>query len=176
MDEENKEIEEGVGASEPSGAAAATDELAVARAEAATNLEGWRRAMADYANLKRDGEMRMKEMGRYASAGVVSALLPVLDTFGKAFVARPAEDADVASWKKWAEGIGHVKSQFEKAMENAGVMPIDAVDVPFDPTMHEAVMQKAVEGKASGTVITVLESGWKIYDRVLRPAKVEVAE
>jgi len=173
MDEEKNTNEEVAdGAVDISG----SDELSVARAEAASNLDGWRRAMADYANLKKDSEARAKEMSRYASADVVRVMLPVLETFGKAFAHMPADGADAATWKQWATGIGHVKSQFEKVLENAGVQPIDKTGVAFDPSMHEAMLQKVVEGTASGTVLTILEPGWKMHDRVLRPAKVEVAE
>lgn len=148
----------------------------VVKDEAAINLEGWKRAMADYANLKKDSEAKMKEMGRYASANVVKELLPVLDSFAKAFGHMPAEGADAATWKQWSVGVGHVRAQFEKVMEGSGVQPIAQANVPFDPTMHEAMLQKQVEGIASGTVISILEPGWKMHDRVLRPAKVEVAE
>ena len=139
-------------------------------------LSGWQRALADYANLKRESERGAADIGKYASAGVVSALLPIIDSFAKAHTARPAND-DTAKLAQWADGIGHIKAQLDGAMTKLGLTVIEAAHVPFDPVQHEAMMMEPpTEFVKSGTVIRVLESGYKMHDRVLRPAKVVVAE
>jgi molecular chaperone GrpE len=79
--------------------------------------------------------------------------------------------------KQWIDGIGHVRGQLESSLASAGVAPIDQTGVPFDPTMHDAMMmQKAEKDQAPGMVAKVLEPGWKLHDRVIRPAKVAVTE
>lgn len=152
-----------------------TSELETAKKLAEENFAGWQRALADYANLKRESERGATEIGKYASAGVVAALLPIIDGFAKAHAARPADPMQLA---QWADGIGHIRSQLDAAMRNMGVSTIDELDVPFDATRHEAMLMEkpASELTKSGTVIRVLEPGYKMHDRVLRPAKVVVAE
>ena len=141
-------------------------------------LAGWQRANADYANLKRDTERMQSEYAKYASAGMVTVLLPVIDSFAKAFAARPAVGADGAAFAQWADGIGHIKAQLDTALNKAGVIIIDETDVPFDPKEHEAMMMEppASDQAKSGIVVRILEPGYQMHDRVLRPAKVVVTE
>ncbi|MEY4723205.1 MAG: hypothetical protein RLZZ324_718 [Candidatus Parcubacteria bacterium] len=140
-------------------------------------LGGWQRAVADYANLKREAERGAAEMGKYAAAGVITGLLPILDSFAKAHAARPIQgDADAAKMLQWADGIGHIKSQLDGALAKLGLTTIDEIGVPFDAARHEAMMMEKAPDVASGTVVRLLEAGYKMHDRVLRPAKVVVAE
>jgi molecular chaperone GrpE len=141
-------------------------------AKANEYLAGWQRAKADYANLQRDADMRLADLRKYAGAAFVSELLPVIDTFRKA-MEKPPEDAGA---KQWVDGIGHIRSQLESVLAKAGVTNIDATGVPFDPQLHEAMMQQPAEGVPPGSVVSILEPGYRMHDRVLRPAKVIVAE
>jgi molecular chaperone GrpE len=145
-----------------------TDPLVEAQAKAEEYLAGWKRATADYANLKRESERAREEFGKYAAAALVNELLPVYDNLRKALMQRPAD--------KWADGIAHVASQFEKTLRDSGVAAIEETGVPFDPVRHEAMLTETHEGVASGTVVKVLESGYLLHEKVLRPAKVTVAE
>ncbi len=152
------------------------DELAQAQALAEEHMAGWKRAMADYANLKKETERDRVEIAKYASSTLVFSLLPVLDSFTKATAARPS-DSEAQKLAQWADGVALIRAQFENAMKNAGVMHIDEHGVPFDPSRHEAMMmEKSNEGIAPGTIIRVLEPGYTLHDRVIRPAKVVVAE
>lgn len=186
MEDQNQNFSEAANSAEetpqasPSNAAAAPPAPEPAapdfKAQAAENLAGWQRALADYANLKRESERGAAEFARYAAAGLVERLLPVKDSFAKAHASYPA-DGDAAALAKWAEGIGHIKSQFDGVLKAAGVTTIDQADVPFDPALHEAMMMEpAADGVASGIVTKILEPGYKMHDRVLRAAKVTVTE
>lgn len=167
-------------ASQAAPAAAPPDELAKARALADEYLAGWKRAMADYANLKKETERGQAELAKYAAAGLVGKLLPTVESLRKAADQKPLEDGkplDETRVKQWIDGIGHVRAQLESALASAGVAAIDQAGVPFDPAMHDAMMmQKAEKDQPSGTVVKVLEPGWKLHDRVIRPAKVVVTE
>lgn len=157
----------------------AHDELSVAKAQAEENMAGWKRAMADYANLKKETERVTADLAKYAVAGFVERLLPTVESLRKAADQRPynaGEPLDETRVKQWIDGIGHVRSQLESALASAGVTAIDKADVPFNPAEHDAMMMEKKDGVAAGTVLKVLEPGCKLHDRVIRPAKVVVAE
>ena len=137
-------------------------------------LKGWQRAKADYANLKKDMERWRSEDVKYAKAETVKRLLPLLDAFEKAMAHRPEKIDE--NMRPWVEGIGHIKTQLDAIMAAEGVAVIGQDDVSFDPSLHEPMMNQKKEGVASGTVIEILEPGYKLHDKVLRPAKVVVAE
>jgi molecular chaperone GrpE len=136
-------------------------------------LAGWKRAMADYDNLKKESERMRADLGKYAAAGLISQLLPSLDAMKKAFSQQPAEPA---AWQNWANGMSAVRQQIETVLKGAGVTAIEEAGVKFDPAVHEAMLQEKAEKAEPGTVLKVLEPGYKMHDRVLRPAKVVVAE
>ncbi|MBN1585548.1 nucleotide exchange factor GrpE [Candidatus Uhrbacteria bacterium] len=140
---------------------------------------GWQRAMADYANLKREAERQRSDLSRYACADLVAQLLPVIEALRKSSVhePKPAEGSehppDIA---QWIGGIRAIRQQLDSVLAKVGVEMIDGVGVAFDPNIHEAVMTRAVEGSGSGQVVEVLEAGCRVYDRVIRPARVVVGE
>lgn len=156
------------------------DELAMAKAQADEYLAGWKRAMADYANLRKETERGQAELAKYAAAGLVAKLLPTIESLRKAADQKPVEEGkplDENRVKQWIEGIGHVRGQLEAALASVGVAAIDQAGVPFDPAMHDAMMmRKSAAGQSPGIVAQVLEPGWKLHDRVIRPAKVVVTE
>jgi molecular chaperone GrpE len=178
-DQQNNPAEEPAQA-EPA-AAEPQDELAVAKAQAEEYLAGWKRAMADYANLKKEAERGQGEIAKYACGNIVTELLPVTDSFAKAMAQRPhfgdGVQVDPAKITLWMDGVGHISDQLAKTLSRAGVTAIDKADVPFNPEIHEAMMNAPADAEhPSGTVTKVLEAGYKLHDRVLRPAKVIVAE
>jgi molecular chaperone GrpE len=156
------------------------DELAKAKAEAEEYLSGWKRAMADYANLKKDMERQRDELSKYVLAGFIEKLLPTVDSLNKAVEQQPqlkeGEPVDVNKVTQWISGVGYTRSQIDMVLGAAGITPIKDQDVPFDPSLHEAMMAEKHAKAAPGTVIKVLQTGYKMHDRVLRPAKVVVAE
>lgn len=155
------------------------DELAKAKAQADEYLAGWKRAMADYANLKKEAERAQGELAKYAAAGLMTQLLPPLENFKKAAAQTPKMDevkCDSAAVRQWVGGIDAIRSQLESVLKGVGVTVIDAVDVPFDPAKHEAMMAEKHGNAEPGTVIKMLEPGYMMHDRVLKPAKVVVAE
>ena len=152
---------------------AMTDELAQAKAQAEEYLAGWKRAMADYANLKREADRAQGELAKYAAAGLVTQLLPLLDSFKKAEATLPT---DLSGLKPWVDGINAIGGQFEAVLKSAGVSRIEEAEVPFDPSRHEAMLAEKHSRLKPGLVIKVLEPGYTMHERVLRPAKVVVAE
>ncbi len=159
----------------------AEDETAKLQAQCEENLAGWKRATADYANLQKEMARERQEMGKYACANLATTLLPALDGFRDAAAHAPKPDAagayDASAVAKWMEGLEHVRKQLETALKAAGVEAIAETGVPFDPARHEAVlMEKPADPAQSGQVTKVLQSGYRMHDRILRAAKVAVGE
>jgi len=155
------------------------DELTKAQSQATENLNGWHRALADYANLKKESEKAQREIAQYAAGSFIMNLLPSLEAFRMATAHRPIKEGEPLDEKRittWVDGIGHVRTQIEQALAQAGVTPIADEGVLFDPNLHEAMLSEKREGIAPGHVLKVLESGCKHYDRVLKPARVVVSE
>ncbi len=177
LDDESQNIAQNVPV-EP--AAAPVDELTAARAKADENMAGWTRAIADYANLKREMERTTADLAKYAVGGFLGKLLPVVDSFRKASEHSPVKEGeplDETRVKQWIDGVKLIRSQLDAVLAGAGVKPIDQSNVPFDPNMHEAMMmQPATPECAAGTVMNVLEPGYLLHEKVIRPAKVVVAE
>jgi len=130
------------------------------------------RAAADYDNLKKETVKLRAEYAKYAACEVVEQVLPVLDNLKKALEHAPTED----SCAKWVGGVALIREQFEKVLEAAGVTALGVTGEKFDPAVHDALMREKREGADSDTVAQVVEPGYKMHDKVLRPAKVIVAE
>lgn len=137
------------------------------------DLQGkWLRAQADFDNFRKRTRQEREELATFASAKLITDLLPVLDHFAMAQAA--AETGSSA--ESLAKGVDMVYKQLLGVMENAGLRAMDPVGQPFDPNRHEAVMQEPVEGVAAGHVATVLRTGYLLGDRVLRPAMVKISQ
>lgn len=131
----------------------------------------WQRAAADLANMRRRHEQERQEYMKQASAMLIAELLPVLDSFDRALASMPPELRELT----WIDGIVLVERQLRLVLERAGVKPIEAEGQPFNPTEHEALLHEESD-KPEDTVIGELQKGYKLYDRVLRPALVKVAK
>jgi molecular chaperone GrpE len=141
--------------------------LAGEKVEAETNLAGWQRAQADFVNYKRRTEQEKEEIGKFANSMLVINLLPALDDLERAFTSITDQLTEVS----WVDGIRLIERKLRGILEAQGLSPIQALGEPFDPNLHEAVMQS--EGK-EGIVVEELQKGYKFQDRVIRPARVIV--
>jgi molecular chaperone GrpE len=147
------------------------EQLADAEAKAAEYLDGWQRARAEFANARKRLERERSEARRKATIDVAARLLPVLDDFQRAIENAPAEVAD----DSWFEGIALVNRKLLNILEEIGIEPIQALGEPFDPNVHEAVLQEESDTFESGTVCKELQTGYRMGERVIRPAMVIVA-
>lgn len=134
-------------------------------------LDLLQRSRAEFENYQKRINKDRDQERRYFASGILLDLLPVLDNLERASTA--AQQAGEKG--PLAEGIGMVLNQFMEFLKRNGVVRIDAQDQPFDPHLHQAVMQQPMPGKPANTVIKVLEQGYLNQDRVLRPAKVVVS-
>ncbi len=136
-------------------------------------LQGWKRALADYDNLKK--EVSSARLGMYQSALEQTArqLIPVLDNFDQALRFKP-EGLD-AKTESWLQGILHVRTQFESVMKEMGIEPFGSIGDVFDPHQHEASSEQSREESPPGIILDVLQRGWKREHCILRPAKVIVS-
>ena len=126
------------------------------------------RARADFENSRKRLIREKEESLRYANQAVLADLLPLLDHLELGLQAATSA-TDAASV---VTGVKLIQSQFERFLTEHGVTPIEAVGKPFDPNWHEALGQEAAEGKAEGTVLHQRRRGFKLGDRLLRPASV----
>lgn len=145
--------------------------LEASEAKAEEYLDGWQRAKAEFTNYRKRQE-RERELARFETVGrVAKRYLPIVDDLSRALNDRPA-DGDGAAW---AEGIELIYRKLMSILEAEGVTLIEAEGEIFDPNRHEAVVQTESDEHESGQVIEVLQAGYKMGDRVLRPATVRIA-
>jgi len=144
-------------------------QLDKARAEAQRYLANWQRAEADFSNYKRRMEQERDEGRRMGNAALIINVLPVLDDLERALASLDISLAGLT----WFDGIRLIYRKLLLVLENAGVRQIEAEGQPFDPRFHEAVMHgEGPEGK----VVAEVQRGYKLHDRVLRPAMVVVGK
>jgi molecular chaperone GrpE len=141
--------------------------LAEERARAEGYLDSWKRAQADFVNYKRRSEQEKQEAGQSANSVLILCLLPVLDDLERALYSVPPHLAKLP----WVEGIRLIERKFLSILESQGVTRIKAKGRPFDPNLHEAAI--STRGR-EGMVIKELQKGYKLRDRVIRPARVAV--
>ena len=143
---------------------AAADEKAAAEAES----ERYMRLMAEFQNYKKRAAKEKTDTLQYANEKIVGDLLPVIDNFERA-LATETDDLE-----GYAKGMQLIFEQFKKALENAGLEEIKAMDEEFDPNVHTAVMTDNIEDKDDGKITKVLQKGYKLRDKVVRPSMVAV--
>lgn len=138
--------------------------------EAEENHDRLLRAMADMENMRRRFRKEQEDRMKYASLPVVEALLPALDNFERALSVEK-ENMTVDSLM---QGINMVYRQMLQVFEKEGLLAIDATGKPFDPHVHQAVMQVEDSAFEPGTVVEELQKGYQFKDRTVRPAMVKV--
>ena len=146
-------------------------DLEKAQAQAAEYLDGWQRSRAEFANYKRRVESEREELRRFSNEALLLKLLPVVDDFERAFQKIPQEWAA----SPWVSGISMILRKLQALLESQGVVPIQATGQPFDPQQHEAVLLEETAEYPDGTVTAEIQRGYRLGERVLRPAQVKVA-
>ncbi len=131
--------------------------------------DSWLRSQAEFQNYRRRIERDNEVMYATMKGEIVKKVLPVLDDLERALQNRAAEDP-------WANGIELIARKFQTILENEGVKKIEAVGMEFDPNFHEAISHEPADGTQSGHVIGVVQNGYMIGERVIRPAMVRVAQ
>ena len=157
---------------EPEGAEASLeDQLAAATAKAAENFDLYVRAVAEMENVRRRAAEDVSKAQKFSIEKFAKNLLPVMDSLEKAIEMTAEIEGPMR------EGILATHRQLVHALEMSGMTVIDPKDAKFDPNTQQAIaMVPAVEVKSAGDVAQVFQHGWKIYERVLRPAMVSVVQ
>lgn len=134
--------------------------------------EAWMRARADYENFKREMDAKRAEQAAYAKVGILMDLLPVISHFKQALRFIP-EDQQNANW---VVGVKHIQKLMHDFMDRHEMKEIETVGHPFDPTKHEAVGKKKVEGKEPDQILEEASAGYTLGSQVIQVAKVIVSE
>ena len=129
------------------------------------------RAQADLVNYRQRASQELEESRRTVKFGILSRFLGVADDLTRAIENLP-DDAD----ESWIEGISLVARNLSNSLELEGVMKIEAIGEHFDPYQHEAIMYEERCDEEEGTIVSVIQDGYKLNDRILRPARVVVAQ
>ena len=158
--------------SEPQGSSSADEAQRLAEAEAKRDeyLDLLQRTKADFENYRKRAIRDQERLVAHAHERLVKELLPILDDLERALEAAEAHEE-----AKLVDGVKLVQKSLRKALEKEGLAEIDA-DGPFDPHVHEAMLTQPGNGAESGSVLEVVQRGYRLGDKVVRPAKVIVAE
>jgi len=151
-----------------------TAELESLRKQAAERdkyLDLLQRSRAEFENYQKRNQKEREQERRYTVSGLVLELLPVFDNLDRATAAAQ----QTGEKGPLVDGVRAVQNQFLELLKRHGIARIDAQGKPFDPNVHQAVMQRESSTIEPNTVLQVLEQGFMIHERVLRPAKVIVS-
>ena len=147
-------------------------EIEALRAQADEYLDGWQRSRAEFANYKKRTEREKEEMHAQVTGKILTHYLDIIDDLERALRDQPMESGSNA----WAEGINLIYIKLKAILESEGIEPIAADGITFDPNFHEAISYEENDDHQDGQVIEVVQRGYKLGDRVLRPAMVRVAK
>ncbi len=150
------------------------EELKQRAAKADENWDRLLRTTADFDNYKKRAAREKAEASRFANEGLLQKLIPVLDSFDMALAA--AQSVQGAALESLQTGITMVHQQLKGVLIQAGLEEVDAMGKTFDPNLHEAVSQQETAEAPEGQVVQQLRKGYKLRERLLRPASVVVAK
>lgn len=148
-------------------------ELKDQAAKAQENYDRLLRTTADLENYKKRAARERQDAIRYANESLLERIIPILDNFEMALAAGNAPNTSVESLQS---GISMIHQQLKAAMKEVGLEEIDASGKPFDPNLHEAISQQESTATPEGHVVQQMRKGYKLRDRLLRPASVVVAK
>jgi molecular chaperone GrpE len=150
------------------------EELKTRAAKADENWERLLRTTADFDNFKKRAAREKQEAIRFANESLIQKVIPVLDNFEMALAAAQSSSADGV--KSLQDGVAMIQTQLKNLLAESGLEEVNAEGQPFDPNLHEAVSQQASSEVAEGHVLQQLRKGYKLRERLLRPATVIVAK
>ena len=130
------------------------------------------RTQAELENFRKRSRREYEEAQRYREIDLLRDLLPVLDNAHRAIEAAD-KTADIEALRS---GFRMMAQQIEKLLGSHGCLTIETDGAPFDPTIHDAILQQPVPGAAAGTIVGTATKGYRLHDRVVRPAQVIVAK
>ena len=149
-------------------------QLGECEAEKSEHLAGWQRAKADLINARREAEEESVRRSKFATTSLIEELLPVLDSFSMARGNVEVWESVDANWRK---GMEQVHSQLESVLKSQGLEEIMAQGEVFDPERHDAAGTIPVSVRENDNVVqNVIQPGYQIWERVIRPARVIVGE
>ena len=146
-------------------------QLEDAETKLADSVEGWQRSVADFQNYRKRVERDNELMYSSMKGDIIKKVLPALDDLERALreAGRPADDA-------WANGIELIARKLQNLLDAEGLKRIEAEGTEFNPNFHEAISHEPSDNVASGHVIAVVQNGYMLGERVIRPALVRVAQ
>lgn len=150
---------------------ALAEELQQVEEKAREYFEGWQRERADFANYKRRVDRDQQMTAINMKSEIVKKYLTVVDDLDRALKARPTEGPAAS----WAGGLELIARKLQNILESEGLQRIPAENEQFDPTRHEAITHEESPDHQSGEIIEVVQQGYTLGDRVIRPALVRVA-
>ena len=136
--------------------------------QAADNLAGWQKALADYQNLEKEMSKRLSDMNDFVAANFLLELLPIFDNYKTAITHIPADQQA----ESWAIGLEHILKMWESFLADHGLSKIKTLGEQFDPNLHEAVGEIKDKDKEDQIIVEEKLAGYVSKDRVIRPAKV----
>ncbi len=150
------------------------EKLKKAEAEKKEYLDLSQRLRADYMNFKKEVDENRVSDRKFSTKRFIESLLPVLDAYDMA-------KGNKEAWEKvdqnWRVGIEYIFGQFRKVLEDEGVVQFGKVGDEFDPNLHESIEMVKVENESeNGKLINILQSGYKMHENILRPARVKVGQ
>lgn len=131
------------------------------------------RGLAEMENFKKRKEQEVSQIRKFASESVILDILPILDNVERACDHIP--NSGETTVKELAEGVSLIRKQFHSVLEKLGVASIDALNKPFDPHYHQGVMQESREDIEPNTVVKVVQTGYMLHEKVIRPSMVVVS-
>ncbi|MFN7034809.1 MAG: nucleotide exchange factor GrpE [Bellilinea sp.] len=147
-------------------------ELQNAQNQCKEYFEGWQRERADFMNYKKRVERDQATLHQIITANIIKKFLVVLDDMERAIKNRPTD----AEQQEWWNGVDLIYRKLQSILEAEGIQPIAASGDLFDPNLHEAISHEEHQEVQSGHIIEVVQQGYRLGDRVVRPALVRVAQ
>jgi molecular chaperone GrpE len=135
-------------------------------------FDGWQRERADFSNYKKRHERDQEQRNNSFTGNFIKKYLVILDDLERALKSRPTQGEGAA----WSEGVDLIYRKLQNYLDMEGVKPIPTDQKTFDPTLHEAISHEISPNHESGQIIEVVQQGYLLGDRVLRPALVRVAQ
>ena len=139
-------------------------------------LAGWQRSRADFLNYKKEETERIGEILKYANIDFILEILPILDSFEKAEKEMRSTQYKETKIEDLMKGFLQIKTQLQDFLKNHGLEEIKSLGKKFDPNFHEVIAEVETKNKETGIVVEEIQKGYKINNRLLRPAKVKISK